>query len=136
MHMARPHSSPSRPLHIALWVAQGLLSATLLWAAAMKLSQSPAALSAMWPWTAAHPALVKLTGVLDLLAGLGLVLPGLLRIRPRLTVWAAVGTVALMVAASVFHILRGEASSIGFNVFVALLAGGIAWGRLARVPLR
>lgn len=136
MHMSTPSSIPSKPWHIALWVAQGLLATTLVWAAAMKLFQSPEALAAMWPWTADNPALVKFTGVVDLLAGLGLVLPGLLRTATRVTVWAALGTVALMVAASIFHIGRGEAGDIGFNVFVALLAAGIAWGRTVKAPLR
>ena len=136
MHMTTPSPSPSKPWHIALWVVQGLLAATLIWAAAIKLFQSPEALAAMWPWTADNPALVKRTGVVDLLGGLGLVLPGLLRIAPKLTVWAALGTVTLMVAASAFHIGRSEADSIGFNVLVALLAAGIAWGRSVKAPLR
>ncbi len=136
MHMTTPSSSPSKSWHIALWAAQGLLATTLTWAAAMKLFQTPEALAAMWPWTADHPALVKFTGVLDLLAGLGLVLPGPLRVLPRLTVWAALGIVALMVAASIFHIGRGEVDAIGMNVFVALLAAGIAWGRSVKAPLR
>lgn len=134
MHMTSP--SHSKPWHITLWVVQGLLATTLIWAAAMKLFQSPEALAAMWPWTAAHPALVKFTGVVDLLAGLGLVLPGLLHIAPWLTVWTALGVGALMVAASVFHLSRGEADSIGFNVLVAMLAAGIAWGRAVKAPLR
>lgn len=125
---------PSKALHIALWVAQGLLAATLIWAGAMKLFQDPAKLAAMWPWTAENPDLVTLTGTLDLLAGLGLILPGLLGILPRTTVWAAVGTIALMVAAAIFHIARGEASTIGINIGVAAVAAFIVWGR-NKVPV-
>jgi putative oxidoreductase len=72
---------------------------------------------------------VKLTGILDLLAGLGLVLPGLFRIQPKLTVYAAYGIIALMIAASIFHISRGEASLIGVNIFFLAVAAFVAWGR-------
>jgi hypothetical protein len=95
----------------------------------MKLFQSPEALAKMWPWTADNTLLVKLTGVLDLLAGLGLILPGLLNIQPKLTLYTAYATVALMLAACIFHISRGEVSAIGFNIFVIVLALFIALGR-------
>ncbi len=83
----------------------------------------------MWPWTAENAALVKLTWVLDLLAAMGLILPILLRIQPKLTVYTAYGIITLMVAASVFHITRGETSQIGINIFFAIIAAFIAWGR-------
>ena len=41
-------------------------------------------------------------------------------------------TIALMIVASAFHIARGEGSQIGFNIFVAILAAFIAWGRQRR----
>lgn len=116
-------------LTVALWLVQGLLAVSLIWAATMKLFQPADQLAAMWPWTAEHPMLVKLTGVFDLLAGIGLVLPALLRIQPRLTSYAAYGIIVLMVAASLFHIARGEASQIGINIVFALLAMFIVWGR-------
>ena len=71
----------------------------------------------------------EITGLFDLLAALGLVLPGVLRKRPELTVYAAYGTILLMIAASVFHVSRGEASLIGINIFFLALAVFIAWGR-------
>ncbi len=86
-----------------------------------------------WLWIKENPNLVKATAVLDLLAGLGLVLPALLRIQPKLSTYAADGTVALMAGACIFHIYRGEASQIGFNVFVAATAMFIAWGRQRKV---
>ena len=119
----------SKGLNISLWIAQGLLALTLVWAAGMKLFQSPEKLAEMWPWTADNPGLVKITGVLDLLAGLGLILPGILKWNFKLTMAAAMGIALLMISAIVFHVSRGEVSQIGFNVFVALTAGFITWGR-------
>jgi len=117
-------------MNITLWIAQVVLASGFIWAALMKLFQSAQKLNAMWPWTAHHPVLVKLTGVLDLLAGLGLVLPMLLNIQPQLTVYTAYASIALMVVAGIFHVSRGEGSQTGINIFFALVAAFIAWGRL------
>lgn len=121
----------SKAMNITLWIAQVLLSITFIWAGSMKLLQA----AEMWPWTVENPSLAKVTGVLDILAGLGLVLPSMLRILPQLTIYAAYGTIALMVAASVFHISRGEASQIGINIFFLLVAVFIAWGRQKKAPI-
>lgn len=125
-----------KTLHVVLWIAQLLLAVTLIWAAYMKLSQPTRQLAAMWPWVGEVPvALVKFTGIIDLLGALGLVVPAGLRIQPKLTPIAAICVVLLMVCASIFHILRGEAAHIGINVFFALLAAFIAWGRLKKAPI-
>jgi hypothetical protein len=79
--------SKSKVLHVSLWIVQILLSLTLIWSSAMKLFQSPKELSAMWPWAGeVSVGLVKITGIVDLLGALGLILPMLLRIKPILTV--------------------------------------------------
>ncbi|MBT1708376.1 DoxX family protein [Fulvivirgaceae bacterium PWU5] len=130
---------PSKALHTTLWVVQILLAVMLLWAGTVKLFQPAHEVAAMWSWAGEVPlALLRLTGAVDLLGGLGLILPALLRIRPRLTPFAAVGIVVLMICAGIFHIVRGEGSQIGFNVLVAVLAAGIAWGRFgkAAIPAR
>lgn len=123
-------SKPSKTLNILLWVAQLLLATSLLFGSSMKLFQPIEKLAAMWPWAGeVSPALVKFTGVVDLLGALGVVLPMLLRIKPQLTAIAAMGIVLLMICASIFHISRGETAQIGFNVFLALIAAFVAWGR-------
>ena len=121
---------PSKALNIALWIVQILLSATLIWAASMKLFQPVGKVAAMWPWAGqVSNSLLKFTGIIDLLGALGLVLPMLLKIKPWLTFFAALGIIILMVVASIFHISRGEGGQIAPNVIFALMAGFIAWGR-------
>ena len=115
--------------NILLWIIQVLLSLSFFWSAWMKLFLPADQLATMWPWTGDYPGLTKLTGVVDLLIGLGLVLPMLLRILPVLTLYAAYATIALMLVATAFHIVRGEASSIGVNVVFLVLAVVIARGR-------
>jgi uncharacterized membrane protein YphA (DoxX/SURF4 family) len=118
--------------NIGLWIVQLLLAFVFIQSGIMKLFNADAL---PWPWIKENPNLAKATGVLDLLAGLGLVLPALLRIQPKLTVYAAYGTILLMLSACVFHISRGEGSQIGFNIFVALAASFIAWGRTKKASI-
>jgi uncharacterized membrane protein YphA (DoxX/SURF4 family) len=116
----------AKVLNIVLWISQILLAVTLIWAGVMKLFKSG---DLPWDWVKENPNLVTITGILDLLAGIGLVFPILLRIKPKLTVYAAYGIIALMLCAFIFHISRGEKSQLGFNIFVTLIASFIAWGR-------
>ncbi|GAB4019349.1 DoxX family protein [Spirosoma koreense] len=126
----------SKVLDRILWIVQLILAVSLLWAAAMKWFQPIDKLSAMWPWVGQVPsALVKFTGLVDFLGAFGLVLPAWLRIKPQLTPLAAVGIIALMIIASIFHSLRGEASVIGVNIVFALMAAFVAWGRFRKVPI-
>lgn len=128
--------TPSKAMNTALWIAQLILAAGFVWAAVMKVCQPVEKLAAMWPWAGQVPAaLVKFTGFIDLLGGIGLVLPALTRIKPMLTPITALGVILLMICASVFHIVRGEASVIGVNVFFAIIAIFIAWGRFKKVPI-
>ena len=119
----------SKALTVTLWIAQGLLAALFLYSAGMKLLMPADKLAAMWPWTAGNHGLVVLTAILDIMAGLGLILPVLLNILPGLTFYAALGAIALMAAAIIFHVSRGEASLIGLNIFALLAAVFVAWGR-------
>ncbi len=122
----------SKTANILLWIAQAFLSATFIWAGLMKLI-TPEELT--FPWAREYPGLVMLTGSIDLLAGIGILGPTLLRILPQLTIYAAYGTVALMFAACIFHLSRGETTAIGFPLFIALLAVFIAWGRQPKPPI-
>ncbi|MCE7042465.1 DoxX family protein [Dyadobacter sp. CY312] len=123
-------------LHIALWSAQVLLAASMVWGATMKLFTPIDELSNMWPWAAqVSPAFLNFTAIVDILGALGLILPALLRIQPTLTPIAAVGIVVLMISAAAFHIQRDEASQIGANVAFAFVAIFIAWGRFTKAPI-
>lgn len=122
-------------LNVLIWIAQGLIALSLLWAAYAKLLQPIEETAKMLPWAKDNPGLLKITGFIDLLGGLGIILPAALRIQPKLTVFAAYGIIALMIAASCFHIFRGEASLIGMNIFFLLLAALVALGRTKKVPI-
>lgn len=128
-------TTSSKGLNIGLWIAQSLIALTLIWGAYAKLLQPIEETSKMLPWALDNPGLVKFTGIIDLLGGLGIILPAALRVQPKLTVLAAYGVIVLMIAASVFHISRGEASLIGMNIFFLVLTVFVAWGRTKKVPI-
>lgn len=122
----------SKTMNIILWIIQGLLAVTFIWAGSMKIFKPE---NLPFPWVKDNPNLVLLTGIVDLLGGLGIALPALFRMQPKLTIFAAYGIIALMTVASAFHISRGEGSDIGFNIFMALLAVFVAWGRTTKAPI-
>jgi len=113
-------------INVALWVVQGLLAALFLFAGGAKLVMS---LDQM----AGPPALpgwfLRFIGVAEVLGALGLVLPGLLRIRPGLTPLAATGLVIIMIGATVLMWAAGMVAVALTNVVVALLAAFVAYGR-------
>jgi uncharacterized membrane protein len=123
----------SKTMNIILWITQGLLAATFIWAGFMKIFKPE---DLPFPWVKDNTNLVLITGIVDLLGGLGILLPTLLRIQPKLTIFAAYGIIALMTAASIFHISRGEAKDIGFNIFMLLIAIFVAWGRQKKAPIK
>lgn len=123
-------------LNVALWIAQALLALTLVLGALWKLATPIPDLAAQMRWMGqVSPTFLYTTAVFDLLGGLGVVLPSITRIQPRLTVLAALACVALMASAIVFHVSRGEAANTPFNFLVAALALFVAWGRWRAAPI-
>ena len=123
-------------LNIGLWIAQWLFAASFVGAALMKLAMPIAQLATIWPWTGElAPTLIRLLGIIDLLGGLGVLLPSLTRIKPRLTVVAAIASIALQLCAMAFHASRDELAALPVNIVFIATAIFIAWGRWSRHPL-
>jgi uncharacterized membrane protein YphA (DoxX/SURF4 family) len=122
----------SKGLNIFLWIIQVLVAGLFIWTGANKLFNSQ---DLPWSWIKQYPNLVKITAILDITGGFGLILPQLFRIRPQLTVLAACGVIALMISAIVFHISRGESSQIGFNIVVLLMVVFVAGGRYSEAAI-
>ena len=121
---------PSRGLNVGLWIVQGLLALTFAGGGLWKLTTPIADLAAKMPWMGqVSPSFLYATAVVDILGGLGILLPSLTGIRPRLTVLAALGCATLQACAIVFHVSRGEAADTPFNVLLLALSLFVAWGR-------
>ena len=124
------NAKPGKGLTVALWTAQVgmflLFAGTGVW----KLTTPVAALAATFPWMGdVSPAFLRMTAVFDLLGGVGVLLPTLTRVKPGVTVLAALGCALLQISAIGFHVKRGEAANTPFNVFLVALALFVVWGR-------
>lgn len=127
---------PSKSLNVGLWIVQGLLALTFVGTGIWKFVTPVPALAAKIPWAGqVSPALLYGTALFDTLGGIGVLAPSLARIKPGLTVLAALGCAALQASAIVFHFSRGEAANTPFNFFLVGLALFVAWGRRSRVPI-
>jgi len=135
--MSNAHAeSASRPLAVGLWIVQGLLAFTFAGTGVWKLTTPIPQLAAMIPWAGqVSPGLVYATAVFDLLGGLGVFLPSVTRIKPELTVLAALGCAALQVSAIVFHLSRGEGGNTPFNFLLVALSLFVAWGRRSKAKI-
>jgi putative oxidoreductase len=122
--------------NIALWLAQGLLALLFGMAGVMKTTQPIAELAQTLPWAGdVPPGLVRFIGASELAGALGMILPSATRIAPRLTPLAGIGLALVMVLAAAFHLTRGEASALPFNLVLGGLALFVAWGRFKKVPI-
>ena len=123
-------------MNTVLWILQGVLAAAFLRVGLMKLSQPKEKLETKMGWVNDFASRqVKTIGLLEMLAGVGLILPAVLDIAPVLTGWAALGLVVLMIGAAVTHARRNEPQLIIPTLILAALATVAAWGRLVTYSL-
>jgi hypothetical protein len=113
-----------------LWIVQGLLALLFLWAGGMKLVLPLEKLAGPIPL----PGLfMRFIGVAEVLGAIGLILPGLLHIRPGLTPLAAVGLMIIMIGAAVITRMGGEIGMAVIPLVVGLLLVFVAYGRWRRL---
>ena len=121
-------------MNIALWVIQALL-ALAFGAHGYILLVPPAAI--VEQMNASLPRWFQLfLGVAEILAAVGLTLPGLTRIQPWLVSAAAAGIMIVMICATVFHVTRGEISSAITTIVLLAMATFVAYMRWRVAPIR
>jgi uncharacterized membrane protein YphA (DoxX/SURF4 family) len=120
-------------MNLVLWVVQVLL-AVAFFAHGWLFLTPPAAL--VEQMNASLPRWFQLfVGVAEVLAAVGLTLPGLTRILPWLVTSAAGGIVIVTVSATVFHIARGELSSAAITAVLFVMAAFVAYMRHRVLPI-
>jgi hypothetical protein len=116
-----------RRTNVILWTIQGLLALAFLFAGGMKLLTPTATLAQL---VGSVPvALVRFIGVCEVTGALGLILPGLLKVRPTLTPLAAVGLVIIMSGAVSAMITLGRAPEATAPAILGILAIIVVLGR-------
>jgi hypothetical protein len=120
-------------MNIVLWVLQVLLAIAFFAHGWMLLSPPPEIAKLL---NASLPRWFQLfLGVAELLAAVGLTLPGLTRIVPRLVTWAAAGVMFVMVSATIYHVVRGEISSAAITLLLLVMATFVAYMRHRVLPI-
>ena len=120
----------------ALWIIQILLALMFLFAGGTKLVLPPEVLASMGsPNQIPLPGwFVRFIGVAEVLGALGLILPGLLRIKPWLTPLAAAGLFVNMIGATALTVAADGLAAGVIPLVVGLLAAFVAYGRWRLAP--
>ena len=121
-------------MNIALWILQGLLAAAFL-AHGVLLLVPPADIAALMLEQLPRGFWLFL-GVAEVAAAIGITLPGITRIMPRLVPAAAIGIVFVMISATIWHLLRAEWSSAVITFVLLLMAAYVAYMRWNVVPIQ
>jgi uncharacterized membrane protein YphA (DoxX/SURF4 family) len=122
-------------MNIVLWILQILLAIAFVghgWLFVAPPAEMVAEMNAAYA-----PALRIFIGVAELLGTAGLILPGLTRRMPQLTVAAAAGLAVIVVSATIYHLIRGEVTNAATTAILSLLllfVAYIRWKRIAATP--
>ena len=117
-----------------LWTIQILLALLFLFAGGSKFFMPVDQMTKGLPAILANGAFVHFIGVCEVLGALGLVLPGLLKIKPGLTILAACGLVIIMIGATVLSAPQGVGMA-ALPFVTCILSAFIAYGRWRLAPL-
>ncbi len=121
-------------MNIVLWVMQVLLALAFLAHGLLFFFPPPEVARLM---NESLPRWFQLfLGTAEVLASVGLVLPGLTRVMPWLVTWAAVGIMIVMVSATIYHVARNEISSAVVTLVLLAMAAFVAYMRHRVLPIR
>jgi len=119
-------------MNVVLWIIQVLLALLFLFAGGVKLVLP---IEEMTKQIAMPGLFLRFLGVVEVLGGLGLILPGLFRIKTWLTPLAAAGLVIIMIGATVISLRIGPVGPAMIPLVTGLLAAFVAYGRWRLAPL-
>ena len=121
-------------MNILLWVLQVLLALAFFAHGWLFLSPPAAIVDQM---NASLPRWFQLfLGVAEILAAVGLTLPGVARVQPWLVSWAAAGIMIVMIGATIYHVARGEVSSAATTAVLLAMATFVAYMRWRVAPIQ
>jgi uncharacterized membrane protein YphA (DoxX/SURF4 family) len=121
-------------MNILLWVLQVLLALAFFAHGCLFLFPPAAMVEQI---NASLPRWFQLfLGVAEILAAVGLTLPGFSRIQPWLVPCAAAGIMIVMICATIFHLTRGEVSSAVTTVVLLAIATLVAYMRWRVAPIQ
>jgi len=120
-------------MNVTLWVLQVLLAVAFLahgWIFLFPPADIVELMNASIP-----PAFRIFLGVAEVLAAVGLTLPGITRVLPWLVPCAAAGLMVVMIGATILHTARGEVSSAITTALLLVVAAFVAYMRWKVRPI-
>ena len=120
-------------MNVLLWVLQALLAVAFLahgWLFLFPPAEMVDLMNAVIP-----PAFRILIGVAEVLAAVGLTVPGITRVMPWLIPWAAAGLMIVMLGATILHGMRGEVGSAITTAILFIVATFVAYVRWKVNPI-
>jgi hypothetical protein len=121
-------------MNVLLWVLQVLLAVAFLAHGLLFLFPPAAMVEQM---NASLPRGFQLfLGVAEVLAAVGLTIPGATRIQPWFVPKAAAGVMIIMISATIWHVMRAETSSAIITAILLLAATFVTYMRWRVLPIR
>jgi uncharacterized membrane protein YphA (DoxX/SURF4 family) len=133
--MTMATNPPNRKTNVILWILQGLLAALFMFAGVMKFVMP---IEEMTKQIALPGWFLHFIGAAEILGAIGLILPGILRIRVGLTPLAAAGLAIITVGATWITLAGGQGAMAIIPLMVTLLSVFVAysrWRMSSRVPV-
>jgi hypothetical protein len=124
-------------VNVTLWIVQGLLALAFFFAGGMKFMMSPEEMAAGTPLPGVF---FQFIGACEVIGALGLILPGLLKIKTGLTPLAAAGLTIIMLGATILTAIGMGGPGVPpivalIPLVIGLLAAFVAYSRWNLVPL-
>lgn len=119
-------------MNTLLWVLQIVLAAVFAAAGIVKITLPRTQLRAtLGDWVDATPEpAIKMLGVAEIAAAIGLTVPLAVAIAPILTPMAGIGVIAVLAGAAIIHGRRRQYLNVAVNVVLAVAAALVIWERL------
>lgn len=122
-------------MNILLWILQCLLGLLFIFSGVMKFVMSVAQMNEQGP-VFLPGVFLHFIGVCEILGGIGLILPSLLRIEPRLTPLAATGLAIITAGATVITLMGPMKGMVVIPLITCLLCIFVAYGRWRISPIQ
>jgi uncharacterized membrane protein YphA (DoxX/SURF4 family) len=119
-------------MNLVLWIVQVLLGAEFIFSGILKFITPIEEMTKQIPlpgW------FLLFIGAAEVLGGLALILPGLLRTKTGLTPLAAAGLVIIMIGACVITLMLGGGIMVLVPLVTGILLAFVAYGRWRLAPL-
>lgn len=122
-------------MNILLWVLQIVLALLCISGGIFQIFKIDELKKNVASMRALPRGLWTFLGAFGCVAGLGLILPGLINMQPELTSIAAAAVAAQSILISAFYVYYKDHSPLVYTVVMTIIAIFISYGRCVLVPL-